>query len=206
MLLNTLICFSSIYTSFPPLWSTDASYWVGVFLSGGFGCSGFVVCFFGIFFYCLVWGFLFDFFCLFRVSLVVGLGFYLFFNVQPKYKIKSAYNANCYFLADESLKLRDVTTSHFSSMEVSEISDITFKRSVHFTSPPSTVPLCHLIKQNTYRLKTKKNMWEGLDFLPHHISAQHPGWSDQHRKVTNRSHAVWKQSRQCRCAHQKQEG
>lgn len=119
-------------------------------------------------------------------------------------KIKSAYNANCYFLADESLKLRDVTTSHFSSMEVSEISDITFKRSVHFTSPPSTVPLCHLIKQNTYRLKTKKNMWEGLDFLPHHISAQHPGWSDQHRKVTNRSHAVWKQSRQCRCAHQKQ--
>lgn len=140
MFLNSLLCFSSVHTSFPPSWFTDASYWVGVFLSGGFGCSGFVVCFCGIFFYCLVWSFLF--------VLFVCLGFLwvfcLFFNEQPQYKIKSVYNANRYFFADESLKLRDVTTSRFSSMEVREISDITFKRFVHFTSPPSTVPLCHL--------------------------------------------------------------
>lgn len=138
-----------------------------------------------------------------------------FFNVQNtnKYKTKSGYNANCYFLADESLQLRVVIRPNLCSVEVSEVLRHHLQKSAHFTSsdpryigscpgflnpssPPSAFSLCHLIKQNT-NVKKTKNLRGGLDFLLCQVSNK----SD--------AEAAKKWCRECicwRCAHQKWEG
>lgn len=102
----------------------------------------------------------------------VCLGFFKVQNTN-KYKTKSGYNSNCYFLADESLQLRDVIRPNLCSVEVSEVLRHHLQKSALFTSsdpryissypgflnpssPPSAFSLCHLIKQNTNVKKNQK--------------------------------------------------
>lgn len=95
-----------------------------------------------------------------------------FWYVQPKYKTKSGYNANCYFLTDKSFQLRDVTRPNLSSLKSVWSQDIILRKSSHFSSsdpgysscypdffspanPTSTFSLGHLIKQNSSVKKTE---------------------------------------------------